>query len=130
MTNIQETNQQAAADNKARREAREADQKRVEGDITKAREEQIKRNMDKMQADSKLRPTPTIEEVQLAMAGKNPDIKEPDGSPEQNPHHHVAGPAAQIEVGRELPKAESASPADDNVKAGDPKPLKAGETKK
>lgn len=117
--------QDLAAENKARRDAKQEDQKRVADQLTKDREAQVKMNMEKMEADSKLRPTPTIEEVQLAMAGKNKDVKEPDGSPEQNPHHHIANAAQQIEVGREIPKAQSASPADDHRKADDTKPAPA-----
>src|SRR4051812_38698938 len=101
----------AKAANEQRRQARENDRKQNEQDIKKARDQQAKLNNEKMERDAKLRPTPTVEEVQQAMAGHHIDNKAPDGSPEQNVHHHVAGPAAQIEVGRKLPetKSESAS---------------------
>ena len=45
-----------------------------------------KRNKEVMDAQAKCRPTPTIEEVQKALAGEPVDDKEPDGSPEQHVH--------------------------------------------
>lgn len=99
----------AKAANEQRRQARENDRKQNEQDIKKSRDEQAKMNLEKMERDAKLRPTPTIEELQQAMAGHNIDKKAPDGSPEQNIHHPVAGPAAQLEVGRRLPETKSES---------------------
>jgi hypothetical protein len=116
------TQDPSIANNKARREEKKADQKAAADRIANDRDLMIKSNIDKMAADAKLRPTPTVEEVQMAMAGYNKDVKEPDGSPEQNPHHHVVNAAQQIEVDREIPKAQSASPADDHRKADDTKP--------
>lgn len=98
--------QSAQAGNKARREAREEQRKTSDEQIAKDRAEMEKRNLEKMQADSKLKPTPTIEEVQQAMAGHSKAIKEPDGSPLQNERHPVANAAQQIEVGREIPTAQ------------------------
>lgn len=97
----------AEQDMKARREAREAEQKQVEENLKADREEMIQNNLKKMEQEAKYRPTPTIEEVQLAMAGQNKDIKDPDGSPEVNPNHKIVNPAQQIEVGREMPPAKS-----------------------
>jgi len=101
-----DVNQTAHADNQARRESREKDRKASDDQITKDREAMIKSNLEKMQRDSELRPTPTIEEVQSALAGHNKDIKEPDGAPLQNERHRVANAAQQIEVGREIPTAQ------------------------
>jgi hypothetical protein len=98
--------QAAHADNQARREAREKDRKASEDQISKDREAMVKSNLDKMQRDSELKPTPTIEEVQQAMVGHNKDIKDSDGAPLQNPNHPVANAAQQIEVGREIPTAQ------------------------
>ena len=98
--------QAANADNQARREAREKDRKASEDQFAKDRADMEKRNLEKMQADSKLKPTPTIEEVQAAIAGHSKDVKEPDGAPLQNERHPVANAAQQIEVGREIPTAQ------------------------
>ena len=98
--------QAANADNQARREAREKDRKASEDQFAKDRADMEKRNLEKMQADSKLKPTPTIEEVQAAIAGHSKDFKEPDGAPLQNERHPVANAAQQIEVGREIPTAQ------------------------
>lgn len=97
----------AHADNQARREAREKDLKATNDQIAKDREAMIKSNLEKMQRDSELRPTPTIEEVQQALAGHNKDVKEPDGAPLQNERHPTANAAQQIEVGREIPTAQA-----------------------
>lgn len=96
------------ADNERRRRDREELTKRENEDIVRTREEQQKFNVEKMERDAKLRPTPTVEEVQRAMRGHSVDNKEPDGSPEQNPHHPVAPAAAQIEVGRKVSEARPA----------------------
>jgi hypothetical protein len=105
MSDLQTMSEQASADNKARREQRtkdaEAQTKQIEAD----RAQQEKMNLAKMEADAKLRPTPTPEEVAKARAGHNVDVKEPDGAPLQNERHPIANAAQQIEVGREIPTA-------------------------
>lgn len=103
---LQGTQAERHADSQARREARDKDRKANEELFAKERAEMIKRNEEQMQAESKYRPTPTVEEVQSALAGHNKDNKEPDGSPLQNPQHPVVGAAQQIEVGREMPSAQ------------------------
>jgi hypothetical protein len=102
--------------NEDRRTARREDAKRVEADLQKQRDDMIKMNLEKMQREAEYRPTPTPDEIREAMAGKNKDYKEPDGSPEQNPAHPVANAAQQIEVGREIPPAQSAA-IEENSKA-------------
>jgi hypothetical protein len=95
----------AARDNAARKEARKNEiNERVE-ETKKARDEQTRFNLEKMEKDAKLRPTPTPEEINLAKSGVLVDPKEPDGSPEQNPFHQLASPSAQIEVGRKISEA-------------------------
>jgi hypothetical protein len=99
-------------DNKAAKEAVAASRKQVADDMKKAREDQIKANNEKMAADAKLRPTPTPEEIMMAMSGHNADQKEPSGAPEQNPNHPIMNAAQQIEVGRKVEPAVSATPKD------------------
>lgn len=106
-----EASRVSTADNKARREQREAAQKQAADEFHQAREAQAKLNAEKMEAEAKLKPTPTPEEIAMAMAGHNKDIKEPSGAPLQNPNHPVLNAAQQIEVGR---KMESAQPVPDN----------------
>jgi hypothetical protein len=105
-TSTNDVNKAALADNQAQREARERDRKTLSDQLAKDREDMIKRNHEKMERDQNLKPTPTIEEIQMAMAGQNKDIKDPDGSPEVNERHPVTSAAHQIEVGRETSTAQ------------------------
>lgn len=110
------TEKQAAADNQARREAREKDRKAAEEQVRKDAEERNKLNLAKMEADAKLRPTPTPEEIQMAVAGHVVDQKEPDGAPLQNERHPITNAAQQIEVGRETPTAQPVEGTDKDGK--------------
>jgi hypothetical protein len=106
MSDLDTIAKENAANNKAGREARQASRDAAEKDFKDQREAMIKMNTEKMEADAKLRPTPTPEEIASARAGNNVDVKESDGAPLQNERHHIANAAQQIEVGRQLPPAQ------------------------
>ncbi len=106
MSDLDTIAKQSAESNKVAREAREQSRKDAEEQFKKDRADMEKRNLAKMEADAKLRPTPTPEEIHQALAGHNVAVKEPDGSPLQNERHHTANVAQQIEVGREIPPAQ------------------------
>lgn len=106
MANTQTAEQQAAAQNQERRDQRDKALKEQTDQMAKDRADMEKRNLEKMEADAKLRPTPTPEEIQQAVAGHIVDHKESDGAPLQNERHHTLNPAQQIEVGREVKSAE------------------------
>lgn len=72
----------------------------------KAREDQAKANEEVMAKQANYRPTPSVEEVQRALRGEGVDDKEPDGSPEQNVHHHTTPVSKQIEVGHKTSEAK------------------------
>lgn len=78
-----------------------------EDEVRKFREEQAKMNEEVMAKQAKSRPTPTVEEIQIALEGGGIDDKEPDGSPEQNVHHHTVPVSTQIEVGHKLPETKA-----------------------
>lgn len=123
---IHQTNEQAAADNKARREARENDRKAQEEQIKKDAEERNKMNMAVMEREAKYRPTPTPEEISLATAGHIVDHKENDGAPLQNERHAISNPAQQIEVGRETPTAKPVDGSDTNRSGVSPSSSSSG----
>jgi hypothetical protein len=66
------------------RAAREEARTKHKEELDKGRKTMVEDNLKKMAEDVKCKPTPTPDEILAAMAGKNPDIKEPDGSPEQD----------------------------------------------
>lgn len=115
MSELDTIAEQSAVNNQANREAREKARQASEEQFAKDRAEMEKRNLEKMEADAKLRPTPTPEEIHMAMAGHNKAIKEPDGAPLQNERHPIASPARQIEVGRETPTAQPVGSSSDQV---------------
>jgi hypothetical protein len=79
-----EAQQQAALEaNKRAREAREKQQKEAEETVKAEREERNKINTEKMERESKYKPTPTQEESDLVASGKPLDKHEWDGSPPQ-----------------------------------------------
>lgn len=84
----------------------------------KFREDQAKMNEEVMAKQAKYRPTPTVEEIQRALDGQGVDDKEPDGSAEQNVHHHTVPISAQIEVGHKTEPTKS----DEHVKVAASKP--------
>jgi hypothetical protein len=97
-------------DNKAAKAAVVESRKKTHEDIKKARADQEKFNNEKMAREAGYRPTPTVEEIQRAMTGENVDNKEPDGSPEQNPHHMIESAASQIEVGHKMAETKPVDP--------------------
>ncbi len=107
----------AAADNRSRKDAAS---KKTHDDFRKDRADQAKSNEEVMAREAKYRPTPSIDEIQAAMAGVNVDQKVPDGSPEQNIHHRTVPIQTQIEVGRTFPEVKSASV---DTKTSDPAPV-------
>lgn len=74
-------------------------EKKADAEYKAMRDAQEKMNNEVMAAQAKCRPTPTIDEVMLALEGKHVDHKQHDGSKEQNVHHVPVSASKQIEVG-------------------------------
>lgn len=86
-------NQKAHEDAERRRQEREDEHKKRKENLDQERKAQVKVAEERNAQLSKLRPTPTPDELNAARAGKNPDFKEPDGSPLQDtdlPAHQAA----------------------------------------